>query len=280
MDALVSIGLPVYNGAKYLRVAFDSILNQDYDNFELIVSDNASTDETPEIIAEFAASDMRIKHFRQDTNIGAESNFKFVLDKAIGQYFMWIAHDDARDSNWISILLSEFRDGDLGVCGGVRFLRSDGVFVRYLRNYPKRHYLTCFMGNECNYRCCFIYALFRRDILTKADFNPVLLDYSPDYIFVYSLLKLGNLRATNKTLMSFRVHSANAGGNYTRPWKGWKKNIYRVHPLRYYLYHLPYTDGNINKISLLLSIPFKHIYAQASFWFRGVRELVTGKPFI
>jgi glycosyltransferase involved in cell wall biosynthesis len=90
----VSIGLPVWNGEKYLRLALQSILQQDYADFELIISDNASTDRTPEICQEFAAKDKRIRYSRNQTNIGARANYNRVFELARGEFFKWASHDD------------------------------------------------------------------------------------------------------------------------------------------------------------------------------------------
>jgi glycosyltransferase involved in cell wall biosynthesis len=90
----VSIGLPVYNGARYLREAIDSILVQTYRDFELIVCDNASTDETATICAEYAAREPRIRYHRRTHNIGATANFNHTFELARGAYFKWAAHDD------------------------------------------------------------------------------------------------------------------------------------------------------------------------------------------
>jgi glycosyltransferase involved in cell wall biosynthesis len=90
----VSIGLPVYNGEAYLRVAVDSILAQDYGDFELIISDNASTDSTAAICSEYAARDARVRYYRAPVNHGASRNFTFVFEQARGEYFRWASHDD------------------------------------------------------------------------------------------------------------------------------------------------------------------------------------------
>ena len=90
----VSIGLPIYNGERYLRSALDSILQQDYADFELIICDNASTDATQEICREFASKDSRIRYFRNDTNIGASGNYNRVFELARGEFFKWASHDD------------------------------------------------------------------------------------------------------------------------------------------------------------------------------------------
>jgi glycosyltransferase involved in cell wall biosynthesis len=91
----VSVGLPVYNGEKYLPTAVDSVLAQDYEDFELIISDNASTDRTAEMCRAYAAADRRVRYFRNDLNIGAVPNFNRVFALARGDFFKWLTYDDA-----------------------------------------------------------------------------------------------------------------------------------------------------------------------------------------
>lgn len=90
----VSIGLPVYNGEKYLRLAVESLLQQDYPDFELIISDNCSTDSTAEICKFYAQKDSRVRYYRSEKNLGATRNFNHVFELARGQYFKWAAYDD------------------------------------------------------------------------------------------------------------------------------------------------------------------------------------------
>jgi glycosyltransferase involved in cell wall biosynthesis len=90
----VSIGMPVYNGANYVRRSVQSLLAQDYEDFELLISDNASTDETESICRELAESDVRIRYFRNETNVGASRNYNKVFRLANGAFFKWAAHDD------------------------------------------------------------------------------------------------------------------------------------------------------------------------------------------
>lgn len=97
----VSIGLPVYNGGAQLRQVLDSLLAQTFEDFELIVSDNASTDTTEALCREFCARDRRVRHVRQSENIGGSANFKFVLNEARGRYFTWAAADDLRSPDFI-----------------------------------------------------------------------------------------------------------------------------------------------------------------------------------
>lgn len=98
---LISIGMPVFNGELTIRGAIDSVLNQNYKNFELIISNNQSTDLTHSICQEYAASDRRVKYIRQSVNIGSALNFKYVLEKAVGKYFIWAAADDFRSSDFL-----------------------------------------------------------------------------------------------------------------------------------------------------------------------------------
>lgn len=90
----VSIGMPVYNGSRYLRAAMDSLLGQTFTDFELIVSDNASSDDSASIVQEYMQHDPRIVFVRQPTNLGAARNFNFVAEHARGEFFKWAAADD------------------------------------------------------------------------------------------------------------------------------------------------------------------------------------------
>lgn len=90
----VSIGFPVYNGEKYIRQCLESLLEQTYTDFEIIICDNGSTDRTVEICEAYAARDGRIILFQNDTNLGAAHNYNKVFYLAKGEYFRWVAHDD------------------------------------------------------------------------------------------------------------------------------------------------------------------------------------------
>ncbi len=91
----VTIGLPVYNGERYISFAIESVLAQTYTNFELLISDNGSTDETARICRSYAAADDRVQYYRSEVNRGAAWNYNRVFELASGTYFRWLAHDDA-----------------------------------------------------------------------------------------------------------------------------------------------------------------------------------------
>jgi glycosyltransferase involved in cell wall biosynthesis len=94
---LVSIGLPVYNGERFLAQALDSLLGQTLGDLELVISDNASTDRTTEICLTYAARDSRVRYIRQQSNIGLTRNWNFVALQARGRYFKWASANDYCD---------------------------------------------------------------------------------------------------------------------------------------------------------------------------------------
>lgn len=99
----ITIGMPVYNGSRDLRRVLDSLLAQTFTDFVLLISDNASTDNTADICQEYARADSRIRYHRQAKNIGAEANFRFVFLAAESKYFMWAAADDTRSSDFLEL---------------------------------------------------------------------------------------------------------------------------------------------------------------------------------
>src|SRR3954447_7503777 len=90
----VSIGVPVYNGQKYIRYTLDSLVAQTFGDIEILVTDNCSTDSTPQIVAEYAARDPRVKYFKNDVNIGPARNYNRSVNLAGGEFFKWNPADD------------------------------------------------------------------------------------------------------------------------------------------------------------------------------------------
>lgn len=105
----VSIGLPVHNGERYLRESVDSLLAQTFTDFELIISDNASTDGTAGICREYAARDPRVRYVRQPVNIGAGPNHNILPPMARAPYFKWASHDDVYDTELLRRCMETFR---------------------------------------------------------------------------------------------------------------------------------------------------------------------------
>jgi len=219
----VSIGMPVYNGAKFIHEALDSLLAQTFTDFELIISDNASTDETEAICREYAAKDSRIRYVRQSTNLGAVANFKFVLDEAVGEYFMWAAADDVWRSKCIEHLIRVFdknnhfccvmsdveniyqNSKNASVISELFDIRLDmvtdnwkGVRKRFFRN-PTSNIYFC------------IYGLFKTGKLKKVDLNyRGMVKYlsASEIPFLAQLAILGQIGSIAEPLKIYRRHDA------------------------------------------------------------------------
>jgi glycosyltransferase involved in cell wall biosynthesis len=128
----VSVGLPVYNGEKYLRQTIESVLKQTWTDYELIISDNNSSDTTGIICEEYAKKDWRIKYLRSIELSPAPENFNKVLQEARGKYFIWVAADDVWDPRYIEELVRVL-DTDqncVGANGWVCFIDESGSSVR------------------------------------------------------------------------------------------------------------------------------------------------------
>jgi len=101
----VTIGLPVRNGARTLDRALTSLRAQTERDIEILVADNASTDETVAVAERHGAADPRVRIHRHPSNVGITANFEFVLRRARGRYFAWAAHDDVWDAAFLETLV-------------------------------------------------------------------------------------------------------------------------------------------------------------------------------
>jgi glycosyltransferase involved in cell wall biosynthesis len=106
MQEFVSIGMPVFNDKQFLAPALDSLLAQSHEHFELIISDDGSTDGSEAVCREYAARDPRIRYIRQPANLGISRNMMFLLREARGEFFLWAADDDLWHRDYIRVLLS------------------------------------------------------------------------------------------------------------------------------------------------------------------------------
>lgn len=130
----ISIGVPVYNGERHLEDCLNALVNQTFTDFEIIISDNCSTDSTETICREFERRDPRIRYFRQAENKGALANFVFVLGEARAEFFMWAAHDDVFEKDWISSLLPLSMDHNCISFGQVQTIDEGGAKTLHIAN--------------------------------------------------------------------------------------------------------------------------------------------------
>jgi glycosyltransferase involved in cell wall biosynthesis len=136
----VSIGLPVRDGARYLRGTLDAIRAQTFTDFELIVADNASTDGTEAICRAHAAADSRVRYVRHATNLGVARNFNLTFEHARGRYFKWAADDDVIAPEFLARCVAELdRDPGVVLCHAqTRIIDEHGTVVGDY-TYPPRH---------------------------------------------------------------------------------------------------------------------------------------------
>lgn len=224
----VSIGLPVFNGANYLRRSVQSILAQDYEDLELIIADNASTDETESICRELAARDARIRYHRNDVNIGAAGNYNKVFGHARGEYFKWHAHDDechpAMVRRCVEVLdrapasvtmvypLAELIDEE------GKTLRSP--LDRIESRDPRPHRRLAHLLWSLN-MCDPAFGLYKTEYLRKTRLiGPF---FGADYVLLGELVMLGEIWELDEVLFRLRAHSkrsmkANPGARARAAW--------------------------------------------------------------
>ena len=119
---LASVGLPVFNGERFLEDAIRSVLDQDLDDFELIISDNASTDTTPQICQDYASGDRRILYRRNSENLGAAPNFNSVVNLARGKYFKWISADGEIKPAFLSACIDALNQDEEAILACTKYL--------------------------------------------------------------------------------------------------------------------------------------------------------------
>jgi glycosyltransferase involved in cell wall biosynthesis len=197
----VSIGMPVYNGERYIKDALDSLLAQTFADFELIISDNASTDGTSVICREYAGKDNRIRYIRQPENLGPLNNFQFVLSLAKGVYFMWAACDDRRVPTSLERMTEVLkRDEDCGLVFSnyiERDLESGNEKFHKVSPSNSNSRLYNYAVRILNMSPSFIYGLYRTDKIK--DKKVECFDFS-DVHFVAEIVLRTRIRVINDYL--------------------------------------------------------------------------------
>jgi len=228
----VSIGVPVYNGAALMPAALDSLLGQTYRDFELVISDNASTDETEQVCRAYAARDSRIRYHRQQENIGAIRNFNAVFELSQGEYFKWAAHDDFCAPTFLErcvdvldrdpgVVWCHTRNTHVDIDGDVideadlkdvsyASLPLDGPAAKAppTRESPRPHQrLQAVMLGKGG--CLDAYGLIRTEVIRK---TPLYMTcYGAEKVFIAELALWGRYQEIAETLFFPRVHQQAAG---------------------------------------------------------------------
>jgi glycosyltransferase involved in cell wall biosynthesis len=210
----LSIGMPVFNGELYLRQSLDALLAQDYTDFELIISDNASTDRTSAICNDYASRDPRIRYFRNACNIGASPNYNRLVQLARGQFFKWAAHDDVCLPGMLrrcvetlqaapeSVVLV-YPQTDLIDGAGVRFKRSPDRLDTD-SNSPHRRLAHFLFYVQYGHP---LWGVIRLETLRK---TRLLGNVLSDFVLLAELALLGRIREVPEVLFQLRLHEGNA----------------------------------------------------------------------
>lgn len=220
VEVKVSIGLPVYNGENFLHKCLDSLLSQTFTNFELIISDNGSTDSTQKICQEYIKKDDRIRYIRQEKNMGVIWNFNFVLKEAKNDYFVWAGVDDYVLPDFLKKNVEALVSND-NLVGSVskieRYGMDDshsdsinltfGKFIKNLRlRFSKREVYSISGTYQKKVRtylkkstCQVIYGVFRTEKLRRSIIDNTFLGV--DWAEVLGVLKYGNFNVIDEVLM-------------------------------------------------------------------------------
>ena len=228
--APVTVGLPVYNGARYLPSALEALAAQTYTDLEIVISDNYSTDETEEICRAFAARDERVRYIRRTENRGAAWNFNSVVRESSSPYFKWAAADDvlapacvercvevldATDDRVVLVYpQTKLIDEDGDVIGDW----TDGVDLRQAAAHDRLRSLirNLILGHP-------MFGVARRHALERTNLNGSF--PSSDYVLLAELAMLGEIRRLDEPLFFRRVHAessrnANASPEQLAEWFG------------------------------------------------------------
>jgi glycosyltransferase involved in cell wall biosynthesis len=218
----ISIGLPVYNGEKYIAPTLDSILVQTYGDFELIISDNASADRTAEICQDYAARDPRLRYVRHAHNLGAIPNFNHVFTLASGEYFRWAAHDDLIAPEFLARCVSALdAHPEATLCAPlVRYIDETGnhlgVYDSHLQcidaSQPSVRFASLILrphpGND-------LYGLIRRGVIVGS--TPLGSFHGADRAFLVALALKGPFLRLHEPLLMIREHPERYTRSNTRP---------------------------------------------------------------
>jgi glycosyltransferase involved in cell wall biosynthesis len=208
--------MPVYNGERFLPEALGSLLSQTFADFELVVSDNDSTDRTAEIVLAAVAGDPRVRYHRNAANVGAAPNFNLVLELARGELFMWAASDDLWHPEYIRSLVSLLRESPEAVLAFCDFdnIDEEGRSVRenpHLFELPAKddaqrlsNYLV---QPEPWGKANLIYGLMRREAIVRAGGLTSWSghEWGADMLVVFRLLSLGELRLSRDRMFHKRL---------------------------------------------------------------------------
>jgi len=221
----LSIGMPIFNGEKYVSQAISSLLSQSFEDFEVIISDNCSTDGTEIICREFSEKDTRIRYVRQSENLGALRNFEFVLGAASADFFMWAACDDVWSPDWIKEIFQIAQTHQCACYGRVHVMDDANKTIKHIANMRSIEFtgsklkrrIFYFLDPGMRGKANAFYSVFPTVTLRRAweisfSRHPVInrLLFS-DTLILYAFLELSEIRSASGAMMSKRIRSTPVG---------------------------------------------------------------------
>lgn len=211
MGSLLTIGLPVYNGERYLAEALAGIRAQTFTDFELVIADNASTDRTAEIAAEAVAADPRIRYVRREQNIGLVPNFNRIFEETEGEFFAWHASDDLTHPDFygacVALLTANPRAA--AATSEIMLMDGDGQPIgpdpeRIRADHPDRAVRFAELASFDHY-AQFTYGVYRREMMAR---TRLMLPFfwTSDRLFLAELALQGPLLREPRQLFYVRQH--------------------------------------------------------------------------
>jgi glycosyltransferase involved in cell wall biosynthesis len=217
----VSVGMPVYDGERYLEEAIGSVLRQTQTDLELVISDNASTDRTGDICRSFAAADPRVRYYRNEVNLGAHPNFNRAFELSRGGYFKWAAHDDVLKPDFLRCCVEALESvPDAAVCqSAIEYIDESGASLGI-----HRHHVAGSESEDSARRfaamtlrphdCYSMMGVLRRSLVEQC--MPLASFHGADRALLARIALAGRFITVPNTLLQVRDHA----GRYSRAQKG------------------------------------------------------------
>lgn len=263
--AKVFIGMLAYNGERFIGEAIESLLNQSFSDFTLLISDDGSTDGTRAICEMYAKKDPRIIYYRQEKNIGMFPNFKFVLDRANGDFFMWAAHDDLWKKDFIKVCMENIENKKVDAATTVMAdVDSYGRNLRELTELTKlsgkpsiQQVAKYVLQPEILGKCNLMYSVFKTNVIKKVwQIYPQRMEWGSDYHFSLAIISHFRIYVDKKILFKKRL-----GGHSSKD---------------------STKEDNPDRVKrIVIQNPKNHIFPFWRFtqYFRGHMKALSGTPY-
>jgi len=263
--------MPVFNGADFIRKSIDSLLAQTFSDFELIISDNCSSDATSDICEDYVKKDKRIRYVRQNQNIGTWPNYNYVLKEAQGTFFLWAAADDIWKPTFIekniNVLLTN--DDIVTSVSKIEFHNPSQKslmqnMMGFLRSMKHVEFSSITGNYNTKVKLCLksrmhlIYGLHRTAILRKS--SPQTTFLGIDLATILNILKYGEINVLNESLFSIYLGGMSKKGYVSLTKQLNKSFLERVFPC------LPLTKWCIHNLGTKLFLKNLGYFIQLNAW--------------